>query len=95
MNRPQDVCALCDHAITADQMLHLYLGPGWVHGGGRECIPVHWHCAVLDQGDGDHGYPFALPGGQEVLNYVRRWLAPDLHDKNWLHPLLRPAKERA
>lgn len=44
-NRPADVCALCDRAIdltTTDH--HLYLGPGWVHGGGRESIPTHMTC---------------------------------------------------
>jgi len=45
-NRPADVCALCDQAIdltTSDH--HLYLGSGWVHGGGRENIPIHASCS--------------------------------------------------
>jgi hypothetical protein len=45
-NRPADVCALCDTPIDLTQRdYHLYLGPGWVHGGGRENIPVHLSCA--------------------------------------------------
>lgn len=45
-NRPADVCGLCDRPIdltTSDH--HLYLGPGWVHGGGREHLPIHRTCA--------------------------------------------------
>lgn len=45
-NRPADVCALCDSPIdltTSDH--HLYLGPGWVHGGGREYAPIHMTCS--------------------------------------------------
>ena len=45
-NRPADVCALCDRPIdltTSDH--HLYLGPGWVHGGGREHAPIHVTCS--------------------------------------------------
>lgn len=48
-NRPADVCALCDQAVdAADRKIanyHLYVGPGWVHGGGRETIPIHRLCA--------------------------------------------------
>ena len=53
-NRPADVCALCDTAIdltTSDH--HLYLGPGWVHGGGREHIPVHYLCVSTRGGAHD------------------------------------------
>lgn len=48
-NRPNDVCGLCDRPITGGGFasLHLYLGPGWVHGGGRESCPVHHGCAWL------------------------------------------------
>jgi hypothetical protein len=51
-NRPLDVCALCDRAIKADvpggyASLHLYLGKGWVHGGGREEIAIHVGCGML------------------------------------------------
>lgn len=51
-NRPPDVCALCDRAIdlingTGWLSRHRYLGPGWVHGGGREEIPVHHGCAFV------------------------------------------------
>lgn len=45
-NRPADVCGLCDTPIdltTTDH--HIYLGPGWVHGGGRENLPIHMSCA--------------------------------------------------
>lgn len=45
-NRPADVCALCDRPIdltTTDH--HIYLGPEWVHGGGRENAPIHRTCA--------------------------------------------------
>ena len=45
-NRPADVCGLCDRPIdlaTSDH--HLYLGPGWVHGGGREQMPIHRTCS--------------------------------------------------
>lgn len=50
--RPADVCALCDRPIDLTvragfAALHLYVGPGWVHGGGREEIPVHWACVAL------------------------------------------------
>jgi hypothetical protein len=51
-NRPPDVCGLCDSAIdltTGDH--HLYLGPGWVHGGGRDYIPVHYTCATAPEFD--------------------------------------------
>lgn len=45
-NRPADVCALCDRAIDlTSHDHHLYVGPGWVHGGGRENIPIHMTCA--------------------------------------------------
>ena len=48
-NRPADVCALCDTAIDLTiqggwESLHLYVGPGMVHGGGRENIPIHLGC---------------------------------------------------
>jgi len=44
-NRPADVCALCDRPIDlTERDHHLYLGSGWVHGGGREHIPVHMTC---------------------------------------------------
>jgi len=44
-NRPADACALCDRPIDlTDSDHHLYLGPGWVHGGGREMIPIHVTC---------------------------------------------------
>lgn len=45
-NRPADVCALCDTPIdlTHPTDHHLYIGPGWIHGGGRESIPVHITC---------------------------------------------------
>lgn len=48
-NRPADVCGLCDTPIdlTATDY-HLYLGPVWAHGGGRESMPVHWSCAAYD-----------------------------------------------
>jgi hypothetical protein len=53
-NRPNDVCALCDRAIEnayggGYASLHLYLGPGWVHGGGRECIAIHHGCGELSE----------------------------------------------
>lgn len=78
MSRPDDVCALCDHAITPDQQMHMYLGKGWVHGGPREHIPVHWHCCVVDQHDpACTGYPESSPMGQSVIAYLRRWLVPE------------------
>ncbi len=44
-NRPADVCGLCDRPIDlTDHDHHLYLGPGWVHGGGRENLPIHRSC---------------------------------------------------
>lgn len=48
-NRPADVCALCDGPIDLAATIdhHLYLGPGWVHGGGREYIPVHHSCLTI------------------------------------------------
>ena len=49
-NRPADVCALCDAPIedlTVGADHHLYLGSGWVHGGGREYIPVHGSCGRM------------------------------------------------
>ena len=56
-NRPNDVCALCDTPITESGYgyagLHLYLGPGWVHGGGCESIAVHAGCAWLGDLDED------------------------------------------
>jgi hypothetical protein len=53
-NRPADVCALCDTPIalrgpSADH--HLYIGPGWVHGGGREYAPIHRTCGRIDHLD--------------------------------------------
>lgn len=51
-NRPPDVCALCDRPIDltaiGNTSLHLYVGAGMVHGGGRELIPVHYGCLVFD-----------------------------------------------
>jgi len=45
-NRPADVCALCDTAIDlTGSNHHLYVGPGWIYGGGREYIPIHRLCA--------------------------------------------------
>jgi hypothetical protein len=49
-NRPADMCALCDTPISplsypGDH--HLYVGPGMVHGGGREHIPVHGSCLSI------------------------------------------------
>lgn len=45
-NRPADVCGLCDGPIDLTSTdYHLYLGPGWVHGGGREHLPIHHTCA--------------------------------------------------
>jgi hypothetical protein len=52
-NRPDDVCALCDRPIDRKRSpvgyasLHRYLGPGWIHGGGRNYIAVHHGCAWL------------------------------------------------
>lgn len=55
-NRWPDVCALCDRAIDDPQHgwrgLHLYIGPGYVHGGGREHIPVHYGCIYIAHLDG-------------------------------------------
>jgi len=56
-NRWPDVCALCDRPIdmTAGhgwRGLHLYVGPGFVHGVGRENIPVHYGCIYLAHLDG-------------------------------------------
>lgn len=56
-NRWPDVCALCDRAIDLSirggwRSLHRYLGPGWVHGGGRELIPVHHGCVYIAHLDG-------------------------------------------
>jgi len=52
-NRPIDMCALCDRPIDlrirGHAGLHLYLGAGWVHGGGRESIPIHHGCAWLGE----------------------------------------------
>jgi hypothetical protein len=52
-NRWPDVCALCDRAIDMAMpwTLHRYLGAGWVHGGGREYIPVHHVCAYVGELD--------------------------------------------
>ena len=45
-NRPADVCALCDTPIDlTSHDHHLYLGTGWVHGGGREHAPIHMTCS--------------------------------------------------
>ncbi len=48
-NRPADVCALCDTAIQLGYPgdHHLYVGSGWVHGGGRDHIPVHSSCLQI------------------------------------------------
>jgi hypothetical protein len=50
-NRPDDVCALCDRAIDPNGVgffsLHRYVGRGWVHGGGREYIAVHYGCITV------------------------------------------------
>lgn len=55
MNRPPDVCALCDRPIDLARSgyagLHLFLGKGWVHGGGREHIPVHYGCLTFAEID--------------------------------------------
>lgn len=51
-NRPADVCALCDTPIDNLSIYggsdhHLFVGPGVVHGGGREYIPVHGSCLTI------------------------------------------------
>jgi hypothetical protein len=56
-NRWPDVCALCDRPIDLSKSgwlsLHLYVGRGVVHGGGRERIPVHHGCIYLKHLNGD------------------------------------------
>ena len=61
-NRPRDVCALCDRPIDLTSPghsgLHLYVGSGMVHGGGRDNIPCHFGCLVfgrrLESGAAEH-----------------------------------------
>jgi hypothetical protein len=71
-NRPNDVCALCDRVIDDPNPgfigLHKYLGPGWVHGGGREYIAVHWGCAVLPS------YDETTPLYRSILAALQRWV---------------------
>ena len=54
-NRPADVCAYCDRPINltigGHSGLHLYVGSGRVHGGGRDHIPVHSGCLTFEQLD--------------------------------------------
>ena len=57
-NRWPDVCAICDRPIDLSirgghVSLHLYVGRGYVHGGGREHIPVHHGCIWLAHLRGD------------------------------------------
>jgi hypothetical protein len=71
-----DVCRLCDRPITDAQLMHRFLGKGWCHGrGARESLPVHWHCCVVDQGDGEHGYSKDTVMGRSVMAYLRREVA--------------------
>jgi len=70
-NRPADVCSLCDTPISlrgtaADH--HLYVGSGWVHGGGREYIPVHISCMHAST------YPEGCPAQEIAAARVRERL---------------------
>lgn len=63
-NRPADVCALCDTAIdplSSPGDHHLYVGPGVVHGGGREYIPVHGSCLSINS------YPEGCPAYENAV----------------------------
>lgn len=80
-NRPADVCALCDRPIEGvgqgphgfaapGSDHHRYVGPGWVHGGGRECIATHWSCLTADRGRLMHRIPGWVPDAERP-----EWLA--------------------
>jgi hypothetical protein len=69
-NRPKDVCALCDRAIDPSLpgeygRMHYYVGPGWVHGGGREYIATHYGCLTAP------GYPKDSPAYKIIHTYLK------------------------
>ena len=78
--RQEDVCALCDRPIVEKDHsfggLHLYVGPGWCHGGPRELIPCHVVCLTLGSSQYDymrHGYVFEeTPLYELAVNYYRQ-----------------------
>ena len=76
-NRSPDVCSLCDRPIagTPDHGfggMHSYVGPGWVHGGGRERIPAHIAC--LDAGDSRDTWL-----RRTAIDYIRTHFEPGAH----------------
>jgi hypothetical protein len=77
-NRWPDACALCDRPIdlsaTGYNGRHLFLGSGWVHGGGRECIPCHYGCVVFAQID--HLLQVASEHWTQVLQQFRYCVGP-------------------
>ena len=74
-NRPADVCALCDRPIdlkiTGHVGGHLYVGSGWVHGGGREHIPCHDRCLTFERLDYLLEETHATEHWHKVLEYFR------------------------